>query len=173
MARSSIVKADFVVSGKPFENINIFVQQPNNMSAGRSINGTGFLVCGLMCLVGGLWLSDSVSAVINNCDLTLDTVGFKTPNMPGECDQARADNALGFLGILGGSVLVIVGLILVGFFQPAKPASEGQTVLIIDEDGSGVVSTQSETAFCNKCGNPYSLRKSDSNFCPNCGNPFR
>jgi ribosomal protein S27AE len=172
MARSSIAKAGSVVSGKPFEKINIFVQQPNDMSNGRSINGRRFLVCGLMCLVGGLWLSDSVSAVIHNCDLTLDVVGFKTPTMPGECDQARADNALGFLGILVGCVLVIVGLILVGFFQPAKPASEGQTVLIIDEGGSSVVSTQSETAFCPKCGDPYSLRTPDSNFCPKCGNPL-
>jgi len=166
MARSNTERADFVVSGKPFENINIFVQQPNNMSDGRSINGTGFLVCGLMCLVGGLWLSDSVSAVINNCGMIGGIF------LSDECAQARAVNALGILGILGGCVLVIVGLILV-VKQPAKPASEGQTVLIIDEHGRSVVSTQSETAFCNKCGNPYSLRKSDSNFCPNCGNPFR
>ena len=165
MARSNTERADFVVSGKPFENINIFVQQPNNMSDGRSINGTGFLVCGLMCLVGGLWLSDSVSAVINNCGMIGGIF------LSDECAQARAVNGLGVLILLGGGVLLAVGFIT--FAGPAKPASEEQTVrLLVGEDGSSVVSTQSETAFCNKCGNPYSLRTSESNFCPKCGNPL-
>ena len=136
------------------------------MSEGRG--GQGYLIAGPVIIMVGWLLVGSVSADINQCELTLDGFGF----MAEECNQARTISALGFLAMLGGIVLVIVGLIT--FAGPAKPASEEQTVrLLVGEDGSSVVSTQSETAFCNKCGNPYSLRKSDSNFCPNCGNPFR
>jgi hypothetical protein len=164
MARSNTERADFVVSGKPFENINIFVQQPNNMSDGRSINGAGFLVCGFLCLVGGLWISDSVSAVINNCGMIGGIF------LSDECAQARAVNGLGVLILLGGGVLLAVGCILLA---KSRPSSEGQHVLIVGEDGKNLVNPTSTTAFCPKCGVPYSLGKSDSNFCPNCGNPFR
>jgi hypothetical protein len=117
--------------------------------------------------MAGFVMYGSVSADINQCELTFDGFGF----MAEECNQARAISALGFFAMLGGLVLLIVSLIT--FVVPAKPASEEQTVrLLVGEDGSSVVSTQSETAFCNKCGNQYSLKTPDSNFCPKCGNPL-
>ena len=145
-----------MVSGKQFEKINIFVQQPNNMSEGRG--WLGYLVWGIVVVIVGWRLIDSVSADINQCQLTWDGFGF----MGSECNQVRTIAAFGAILYGAGGIMLIIAGLKLGILQFWQ----------VVDDRSSVVSTQSETAFCNKCGNPYSLRTSESNFCPKCGNPL-
>ena len=128
-------------------NINIFVQQPNDRSKGRSMHprtGKDLFQFGLLFFVIGLsiWMSDEFDGPLTSPNAAIQ-IGT-------------------YWAMFGGGVMVLVGLILV-MKLPEEPASIRTYSF----------ASKSETAFCNKCGNPYSLRKSDSNFCPNCGNPFR
>jgi len=136
-----------VVSGNPFENINIFARQPNDMSKGRE--ASSYLIIGIVILMAGFWLTNAISGEIN-------TLGIET---------------LGFLAKLGGGVLLVVGFIFVA--KARRPSSEDQDVLIVSKDGKDLVNPSSTTAFCPKCGDPHLIGKSATNFCPNCGNPFR